>query len=151
MNGWKTIEQPSYGRGYVAADDEWRRFIRGITALRDKRGMVIILVCHAEIVNVNDPRAPSYTSYMPKLHKQARSLIMDACDLVGFLGEDLRTVTDDNDRVRASAGPVRYLHLVGSPAFSAKSRFATPAKIAIPRDFNFAELAKYWKQEVANV
>ena len=53
----------SFGKGFVAADDEWRRFIRGVTALRDKRGMTIIIVCHAEIVTQNDPRAPSYTSY----------------------------------------------------------------------------------------
>jgi hypothetical protein len=144
MNGWKTIEQPSYGRGYVAADDEWRRFIRGTTALRDKRDMTIVFVCHAEIITVNDPRAPSYTSYMPKLHKRARSLLMDGCDIVGFLGDDLRTVTDDNDRVRASAGPARYLFTEGSPSFSAKNRFAMPSKIAIPQDFDFAHLAQYW-------
>ena len=42
MNNWKTIEQPAYGKGYVAADDEWRRFIRGITALRNKRGMAVL-------------------------------------------------------------------------------------------------------------
>ena len=81
---------------------------------------------------------------MPKLHRRARSLIMDACDFVGFLGEDLRTLVDDNDRVRASAGPMRYLHLEGSPAFAAKTRFAMPAKIAIPHDFSFATLAQYW-------
>src|ERR1043165_5042663 len=38
-NGWKSIETPAFGKGWVAVDDEWRGFIRGITAIRDRRGM----------------------------------------------------------------------------------------------------------------
>jgi hypothetical protein len=36
-NGWKNIEAPSYGKGYVAADDEWRRFLRGLTSFAPGR------------------------------------------------------------------------------------------------------------------
>jgi hypothetical protein len=144
VNGWKSIEQPAYGKGFVMADTEWQRFIRGITAIRDKHGMTIILTCHAEIVNVNDPRAPSYSSYQPKLHKRGRGLVMDACDAVLFISEDLRILTDNNDRVRASAGPQRYLFCEGTPSFAAKNRFAMPSKIAVPIDFLFDDLAQYW-------
>ena len=35
-NGWKNIEQPPFGKGFVAADVEWHRVIRGISAIRDK-------------------------------------------------------------------------------------------------------------------
>jgi hypothetical protein len=143
-NGWKTIETPAYGKGFVAADAEWQRFIRGISAIRDKHGMTIMMTCHAEIVPVNDPRAPSYSSYQPKLHKRGRGLVMDACDAVLFISEDLRIVTDDNDRVRASAGPQRYLFCEGTPSFAAKNRFAMPSKIALPIDLSFDSLAQYW-------
>jgi hypothetical protein len=146
-NGWKTIETPAYGKGFVIADAEWQRFIRGVTAIRDKHDMTIIMTCHAEVVNVNDPRAPSYSSYQPKLHKRGRGLVMDACDAVFFLAEDLRITTDDNNRVRASASPQRHLFTEGSPSFSAKNRFAMPAKIAIPIDFSFDELSKYWSAQ----
>ncbi len=94
-HGWDNIEKPSYGKGYVACDDEWRRFIRAITAIRDKHGMTIVLVAHATIERVDDPRAPTFTSYAPRLHKRARALVMDACDIIGFLAEDLRVITDD--------------------------------------------------------
>src|SRR5262249_50475992 len=60
-NGWRTIETPSYGRGWVAADDEWRRFIKAITAIRDRHAMAVVLVAHAGIERVDDPRAPSFT------------------------------------------------------------------------------------------
>jgi hypothetical protein len=143
-NGWKTIETPAYGKGFVVADAEWHRFVRGITAIRNTHGMNIIMTCHAEIVTVNDPRAPSYSSYQPRLHKRGRGIVMDACDAVLFLSEDLRIVTDDNDRVRASAGSQRYLFCEGTPSFAAKNRFAMPSKIAMPIDSSFDNLAQYW-------
>lgn len=100
-NNWKNIETPSYGKGYVIADLEWQRLIRRITALRDKHGMTIVLIGHSTIERIDDPRAPTYTSYLPKLHKRARHLILDACDIVGFLAEDLRVITDELPRTHA--------------------------------------------------
>jgi hypothetical protein len=146
-NNWRNIEQPSYGKGWVVADAEWQRFIRGITALRDQRGMTIVMVAHAVIERVDDPRAPSYTAYWPKLHKRARHLVLDACDIVGFLAEDLKVAVDDGgfrERVRATSSNARFLHVEGTPAFVAKNRYAMPARIAIPADFNITELTKYW-------
>jgi hypothetical protein len=143
-NGWKSLEQPSYGKGWVAMDDEWRRLIRAITAIRDRHGMMVLMLCHAEIVTINDPRAPSYSSYQPKLHKRGRGLVMDACDGVFFIAEDLRIVTDDNDRVRASAGSQRFLFTEGGPSFAAKNRWQMPAKLPVPIDFDFSQLAQYW-------
>ena len=146
-NGWKHIETPPYGKGWIAADDEWRHFIRAIGAIRDRHGTTIILTCHAVVERVDDPRVPSYTAYAPKLHRRARGLVMDACDLVGFLAEDLHVITEDGgfrERARPSSDTRRFLFVEGRPAFAAKNRFAMPAKIALPIDFNFADLAQYW-------
>ena len=149
-HNWKNIEQPPYGKGYVIADQHWQRFIRGITALRDKHSMTIVLVAHSEITRIDDPRAPSFTQYAPKLHRRARALIQDAADVIGFLAEDLKVATTDNgfrERVRATSNNQRYLHLDGCPAFVAKNRHAMPARIPIDADFNITELTKYWQQE----
>ena len=149
-NGWKNIESPSYGKGFVIADQEWQRFIRAISALRDN-GMTVVMVAHSTIERFDDPRAPSYTAYWPKLHKRARHLILDACDVVGFLAEKLRVATDDNgfrERTRATSSNQRFLFVEGCPAFVAKNRYAMPARIAIPADFDIAELMKHWSNHV---
>jgi AAA domain len=146
-NKWNSIEQPSYGKGWLIADATWRRLVSANTAIRDKHGIAIVMICHTTIETINDPRAPSYTSYQLKLHKRARALVMDASDVVGFLAEDLRVITDDGgfrERTRAAAGGGRYLFVEGRPAFAAKNRFAMPEKIAIPLNFDFSELSKYW-------
>jgi hypothetical protein len=146
-NGWANIEKPSYGKGWVAADDEWRRVLRAITAIRDKNDMAVVLACHTTVERIDDPRAPTYTSYQPRLHKRGRALIMDACDAIFFLAEDLRTVTEDGgfrERTRAAAGAGRFLFTEGRPAFAAKNRFGMPEKIPLPLTFDFSELARYW-------
>jgi len=146
-NNWRNIEQPSYGKGYVIADQEWQRFIRGITALRDRHNMTIVMVAHSTIERFDDPRAPSYTAYWPKLHKRARHLILDASDIVGFLAEDLRIATDDSgfrERVRATSSSQRFLFVEGTPAYVAKNRYGMPPKIPISIDFDIGELTKYF-------
>lgn len=147
---WKNIESPPYGKGFVIADQQWLRFIKGVTALRDKHQMTIVLVAHSIIERFDDPRAPSYTAYWPKLHKRARHLILDACDVVGFLAEDLRIATDDGgfrERVRATSSNQRFLFVEGCPAFVAKNRYSMPAKIPVGTDFDINELTKFWKGE----
>jgi hypothetical protein len=149
-NGWDSIEKPAYGKGWIMCDDVWRRFLRAIAAVRDKHNIAICLTCHATVERIDDPRAPTYTSYQPKLHKRARALVMDACDLVGFLAEDLRVITDDSgfrERTRASSGNARHLFVEGTPAFAAKNRFGMPAKVPIPLNLDIATLTQYWRSD----
>jgi AAA domain len=146
--GVKNIEQLSFGKGYVLADAAWRRLLGALSAIRAKRKMMIVMVCHATIDRIDDPRAPSFTSYAPRLHRRARALCMDAADIVGFLAEELRVVTDDrgfNERVRATSDTRRFLFVEGTPAFSAKNRYGMPAKIAVPLNFEIAQLTHYWR------
>jgi AAA domain len=147
--GVKNIEALSFGKGYVLADAAWRRFLGALAAIRNKRDMTVVMVCHATIDRIDDPRAPSFTSYAPRLHRRARALCMDAADIIGFLAEDLRVVTDDrgfNERVRATSDTRRFLFVEGTPAFSAKNRYGMPAKIPIPLDFDITQLTNYWSK-----
>jgi hypothetical protein len=153
-NHWASIESPAFGKGWVAADTGWRKFLGALAAIRGKHNMTIVLVGHSTVERVEDPRAPSYTSYALRLHKRARALVMDAADIVGFLAEDLRIVTEDagfnRERTRADAAPTRYLFVEGRPAFAAKNRFNMPTKIEIPKDFDIAGLTKFFATPTAN-
>ena len=46
-NKWAKIEDAGYGKGYVAANDQWRLVLDGFNALRDERGMGIIFLAIA--------------------------------------------------------------------------------------------------------
>jgi hypothetical protein len=66
----------------------------------------------------------------------------------GFLTTELVIQVEDQGfkkRTRADGSPARYLHWEGKPAFTAKNRYALPAKMLVPKDFNFdKELAPYF-------
>jgi hypothetical protein len=43
-NKWANIESPGYGKGYIAAADEWRNLLAGFDALRAEKNMAVILI-----------------------------------------------------------------------------------------------------------
>jgi hypothetical protein len=139
-NNWKSIESVGYGRGYVEADKQWLDLLAGLDWLRRVRRMMVVLIAHSSVETVNDPRAPSYTSYQLRLHKRGRALVQDWADAIGFLSTELVVLSEDQGfrkRTRADGGSTRYLHWEGKPAFTAKNRYALPAKMLVPKDFDF--------------
>jgi hypothetical protein len=148
---WASIETPGYGKGYIAVDKWWIDILAGLDYLRRERGMITVLLAHSTIERIDDPRTASYTSYQLRLHKRARGLIQDAMDVIGFLTPD---TSDDagfgKKRARADGGSARWLHLEGRPSFVAKNRYGLPAKMMIPRDFDYdASFAPYFPSAVA--
>ena len=125
-----SIEKMSYGRGYTEALGIWRQFFDGITALRDDRGMTIVMTAHSEQKRVEDPMLPAYDTHDLKLHKRAAALAEEFADVILFAAQQTNTVTEDagfnNKRVRATTTGLRVIHTVGQPAFLAKNRFNLP-------------------------
>jgi hypothetical protein len=146
--GWASIETPGYGKGFTASDAWWRDLLAGLDYLRRERNMLVVLIAHAAIETINDPRATSYTSYQLRLHKRARGLVQDWCDAIGFLASDLHVQTEDagfnKKRGRADGNSQRWLHWEGRPAFTAKNRYGLPAKMPVTAEFNYSVLAEYF-------
>jgi hypothetical protein len=148
IHNWRSIESPSFGKGYVECDKQWLDLLAGLDWLRRIRRMMVVLLAHSSVETVNDPRAQSYTSYQLRLHKRGRGLVQDWCDAIGFLSTELVIHTEDQGfrkRTRADGGSARYLHWEGRPAFTAKNRYNLPAKMPVAKDFDFAkQLAPYF-------
>ena len=54
--GKADIEAFGYGKGYVAALDEWRKFLHAIERLRRVRGMNVLFVAHTIVKHVQESR-----------------------------------------------------------------------------------------------
>jgi hypothetical protein len=121
------IESFGYGKGYLAALDTWRSFLDGVNALRDERGMGVILIAHAEIKRFDSPETEPYDRYQPKLHRSASALVQEHVDAVLFANYRVSTLKSDvgfNKKVvRGVSGGDRLLHTAERPAFLAKNRF----------------------------
>jgi hypothetical protein len=154
-NGWTSIETPGYGKGYIAVEAYWLDILAAVDYLRRQRGMIVVLLAHSAIETINDPRAPSYTSYQLRIHKRARGLVQDRADVIAFLASDIHVQSEDQGfnrkRNRAGGDSSRWLHLEARPSFTAKNRYSMPAKIAIPKNLDYgATLAPYFPGRVGN-
>jgi len=74
-----SIETPGWARGYIEAQEEWRTVLQYLTALRDYRGMMVIMIAHATTTRIEDPLHPAYDKYMLKLNKRAAALCGEGC------------------------------------------------------------------------
>jgi len=129
-NGWRSIEEPGYGRGYVAALDLWRQYLDGLNALRDERGMTVIQLAHADIKRFDSPEHEPYDRYVIKLHARASALLQEHSDAVLFANYRISTIKSDvgfNKKVtRALGSGERVLYTAERPAFLAKNRYGLP-------------------------
>lgn len=132
-SGVNSIEKVDggYARGYTLALAYWREVIDHLNALRNQRGMVVLLIAHSKVERFEDPESSPYDRYSPRLHKHAAALVSEWCDAVLFATRKIRTQSEDTgfNRKRTvahavgKAGGERVLRCVGGPSCVAKNRF----------------------------
>lgn len=140
--GVRSIEKADggYGKGYVHALTYWRQIVNLLNDLRDRRGMIVIVIAHSKVERFEDPENSAYDRYTPRLHKLATGLLCEWVDAVLFATKRFRVQKEQGtgfqgDRAIATAigadGGERILRTVGSPACIAKNRFGLPSEIPL--------------------
>lgn len=137
----KDIEAFGYGKGYVAALDQWRAILHKLAALR-ARGMNVILIAHAVRKPFKNPLGDDYEHWTIKLHEKAAGLIVEWSDIVAYCDDDIAT-DDTSGRVKALSTGKRIMRCQPNPAYLAKTRFALPPRIELPLNGAWAALAKH--------
>lgn len=148
-NGWKDIEAAGYGKGYIAAAEEWRRLLDGFEALRNERNMGVILIAHDKVKSFNSPLIDQpYDTYMLKLHDRAAAIIQEWADVIGFANYNVLTSTVDKGfgqkEAKAKTTGERILHVEPHPAHFGGNRFGLKD---MPLDWNTFQQALINAQE----
>lgn len=134
----ETIEDIGYAKGYTFALTQWREVLTGLDALRNERGMSIVLLAHSKIEKFENPETDSYDRYVPRLHKSAAAVVMEWCDEVLFATYKVFTKTTDEGFNRTRSQGIgtgeRVLRTTERPAHVAKNRLNLPEEL--PLDFN---------------
>lgn len=146
QNGWKKIEDPGFGKGYLAAGEVWRHILAGLNALRDV-GMNVVLLGHEQVKTFNDPERDSYERYIPKLHKIASDLVVESCDVVAFMGFVVATRSEKvgfgKETKKGTGAGKRAIWTEERPARTAKNRFGMPERIMIEPGKGYTAIAPY--------
>jgi len=77
-----------YGNGASMVSAMHMRVRRASEMLRKQKGMNIIFLAHAEIVDVSPPDGDPYSSYSLRLPKKSLAPYLDQTEFVGFLKQD---------------------------------------------------------------
>ena len=138
---WRDVEAKhdakdlAYGKGAVIAADKWREVLDGFNALRNDKGMSVILIAHTTIKRFDSPETEPYDRYQPKLQDRSNALIREWCDAVLFANYKTIVKKDDvgfNKSVaRGISTGERLLYTTERPAYMAKNRYSLPDSIPL--------------------
>ena len=146
-NGWATIEDPGFGKGYLAADVEWGEYFQALTALKNA-GLAVVQIAHPEIVRFDSPTSDPYSRYGIKLQRRAAALAQEKADIIGFLNYRVSIKEKEvgfNKKVsHAEGGAERQIHLEERAGFIAGNRYSMPATITFKKGAGYTELAKFF-------
>lgn len=132
-NGWQDIESPGYGKGYVAAAEEWRKLLGALDHLRMRKGMEVILLAHAAIRTFQNPAGGDYSRYEAKLNKNALALVKEWTDtnLFAIHEEFVRLDARGKETKKGVSTGRRVIHTERTAAWDAKNRYALPPELPL--------------------
>lgn len=146
-NGWKTIEEPGYGKGYKIAATIFLEYIDGIMTLRSHRQMAVVQLGHCDISRFESPTTDPYSRYRVNLHKDAADIIEANSDVIAFLNfkASIKKVDAGFNKqlTHAEGGGTRWMFLEERPGFIAGNRFSMPAEMQFKKGEGYTALAKY--------
>jgi hypothetical protein len=126
-----SIEDYGYGKGYVAAVDEWRIFVAALERLR-ARGLQVVTLAHSMVKPFKNPLGEDYDRFQMKLHTQAAGLVKERADAVLFAQyEELPHKDEKTKRVRGVSTGARVMFTVRKAAYDAKNRFDLPERMPL--------------------
>ena len=112
--------------------------LEGLNALRQDRGMVVILLAHTTIKRFDSPEVEPFDRYQPKLQERSNALVREWCDAVLFA--NYKTIVKHDDvgfnktTNRGISTGERLLYCNERPAYMAKNRYQLPDSIPLSWD-----------------
>lgn len=140
----ESIEDFGFGKGYVAALDEWRLMLARIERMRLARNMHVVLLAHSWVKMFKNPEDDDYDRYEMKLHTKAGGLLKEWCDAVLFGAYETFANTDKaTKRTRGVSTGARVVHTQRTAAWDAKNRYDLPPTLPLDWDAFAAAVAAH--------
>lgn len=127
-----------WGDGPKATAREFKRLLNGLSALRNKRGMGVIMLSHVGLHRAANALGPDFYKWGAEMEKPSWITTLEWADQVGHACRDFHAITAEGER-KAKAVAIdaeRWLIFDGGPGRDAKCRagYDMPAKIIFSWD-----------------
>ena len=128
----------AYGKGTVKLAERWRALLAGFEALRNDRGMCVIILAHCEIKRFDSPETEPYDRYQLKLSGRSGDVLREWSDAVLFANYRVAIkkteIGFDKKVSRGFSTGERLLYTNDRPAYRAKNRYSLPDELPLSWD-----------------
>lgn len=139
-----SIEDYGFGKGYIVAEEEFRRLIYELDILQVERGMHVVMLMHSHVVNFKNPSGPDFDRWEPKCHKRISKVVVEWSEnfLFGHFETSVGKIPEEQAKKKDQARPKgistgrRLLGTRNNAMYDAKNRHAFPEIIELedPKD-----------------
>ena len=146
----ETIDELKWGAGYQLSASLAQEFINGLDSPR-QLGLEIIIICHTQIVKVDEPIHDLYEVYDLKLDRLIRNTLKEWATIIAFCEFDQKTHLKwerfGQKMYKAISTGDRIMHTVPQAGFVAKSRIPIPSPLPLDWKVFKSEIDKSRKGE----
>lgn len=131
---WGNDGFASYGKGPQVAANEWKQLLIACDALREKKRMRILFLCHTKVGTFNNPMGANYDRFSPEMAKETWGMTHKWADCVFFGNFESVIVGGQMEgkqprKGKGIGGRTRVLYTVRHDAYDAKNRLNLPPDI----------------------
>jgi len=130
-NDWTDSGFMGYMRGFEVACADWLDLIQRLDALRERRKMAIVCLCHTCVKPFKNPEGPDYDRWQPDMHHKTWGLTNKWSDAILFMNYETFTSKDDKKKCKATGGQTRIMYTERCAAYDAKNRMGLPSDIVL--------------------
>lgn len=124
-----------YGNGAAAVAALHQRIRRACGMLRDRKGMHVVFIAHAETETITPPDDDDYTRYSLRLGKKSVAPYVDDVDMVAFV--KLQTFTKgDGDKKKAVSDGSRVIVTHATASNVSKNRYGIEEELPFQKGVN---------------
>jgi len=134
--GYKSIEDPGYGKGYTELGEAWGKFLNLLTTCNNT-GLIVVCTAHAYMRKFEQPdEMGAYDRWELKLQKKCAPITKEWADLLLFANYKTTILTDSKTKSKKATGGQRVMYTTHHPAWDAKNRMQLPEELP----FAYAEI-----------
>lgn len=141
-----------FGKAYIQMSDMFLAIRDNyIVPLREKKGMNIIILAHAEKNKHEDPMTgTSYDNYSTTMHKRVKPIFEDWVSAIFFATWELMKSETSSGKERAIGDGTRIIYTEERPSHIAKNRFDLPYQIEFIKGETWREVTSLIKDFYKN-
>jgi hypothetical protein len=143
-NVLSSIEDYGYGKGYLCAEEEFRKLINALDVLQYERQMHIALAMHSHVKTFKNPAGEDFDRWEPKCHQRVARVCVEWAENVVFGHFEVSSgkiaseakAKKENARAKGISSGRRLLGTQNNAMYDAKNRHRLPPEMELgdPRE-----------------